>query len=560
MRMPKGTNRPKRVSKNTFRPKGKENFRDLSHRILQYASRGVLRTQFQQEVSKMVLDFSGCDAIELWVREHSKYFCCRMERHPDQAYSVEITTLRQNNTGEMIFGPEDDTDLGSLCADIFRGRVKSSRPFFTRKGSLVLIPLLVDDQNVGLLRLESKQRSFFKGEEIKRYEILGQSLGIALAHRHAQVDLRERVKELTCLYGIARLAAQAEISLEGILQGIVALLPPAWLYPEVTHAEIIFDGTVYSTPGFRDGKQKLTADILVGGERRGVVKVVYGQEKPEFDEGPFYKEERNLIDAVAKEVGIIIKRREAEEEQSKLQEQLRHADRLATIGQLAAGVSHELNEPLGNILGFAQLVRKCPELPEQVEQDIEKILNASLHAREIVRKLLIFARLMPPKKALINLTKVVEEGLFLFESRCMKEGIELVRDLSPNLPEIHADPSQLSQVLVNLVINAVQAMPSGGRLTLRTLHDENHVSLIVEDTGTGMDEEVLKKIYTPFFTTKDVGQGTGLGLPVVHGIVTSHGGSINVESNVNQVSRFEIQLPITRSEEMQGNSANGLLP
>ena len=167
---------------------------------------------------------------------------------------------------------------------------------------------------------------------------------------------------------------------------------------------------------------------------------------------------------------------------------------------------------------------------------------------------------MPPKKALINLNKVVEEGLYLFESRCMKEGIELVRDLSPDLPEVHADPSQLNQVLVNLVINAVQAMPSGGRLTLRTLHDKDHISLIVEDTGTGMDGEVLKKIYTPFFTTKDVGQGTGLGLPVVHGIVTSHGGSINVESNVNQGTRFEIQLPLTRSQEMQGNNANGLLP
>jgi signal transduction histidine kinase len=538
----------------------------------------------------MIMEFSGCDAVELWVKEHDKYFRCRMEHHLDQPYSVEITTPVQNGTCEILSGPKDDPDLISLCADIFRGRIDTPRPFFRRQGdfctcdakrrtirrseagrktdssrfkktfhasSLALIPLFVDHQNVGLLRLESKQRSFFKEDENELYEILGQSLGIALAHRHAQVDLRERVKELTCLYGIARLAVRARISLEEILQGIVELLPPAWLYPEVTHAEIIFDGHSYSTSGFQDGKQKLTADIMVGGERRGVVKVVYGEEKPEFDEGPFYKEERNLIDAVAKEVGIIIKRREAEEEQIKLQEQLRHADRLATIGQLAAGVSHELNEPLGNILGFAQLVKKSPDLPEQVEQDIGKILNASLYAREIVKKLLIFARLMPPKKTLINLNKVVEEGLYLFESRCKQEGIELVRDLSPDLPEVHADPSQLNQALVNLVVNAVQAMPSGGRLTLRTLHDRDHVSLIVEDTGTGMDGEVLKKIYTPFFTTKDVGQGTGLGLPVVHGIVTSHGGSINVESSVNRGSRFEIQLPLIRLQEMQGNNSNG---
>jgi len=380
-----------------------------------------------------------------------------------------------------------------------------------------------------------------------------------LAHRHAEVDLRERIKELTCLYEIARLVPEPGRSLEEILQAIVELLPSAWLYPEIASARIILDDRSYSTSAFEKGISNLAAEIVVSGQRRGTVEVVYKEERPELDEGPFYKEERNLIDAVAKEVGIIIKRREAEEEKLKLQEQLRHADRLATIGQLAAGVAHELNEPLGNILGFAQLTKKYPNLPEQVDQDIEKILKASLYARETVRKLLIFARLMPPKKTLINLNKVVEEGLYLFESRCMKEGIELVRDLSPDLPEVHADPSQINQILVNLLINALQAMPSGGRLTLRTVHHPDQVSLIVEDTGMGMDEEVLKKIFTPFFTTKDVGQGTGLGLPVVHGIVTSHGGSIQVESQVNRGTRFEIQLPLTRLEDVQGNDSNGPL-
>jgi len=590
--MSRGTSRSKRVGKNISHPKGNEDVRDLSHRILQFASRGVLRTKFQQTVSKMIMDFSGCDAVELWVKEHHKYFRCKMERRPDQSFPFEITTLRQNETGEMISGPNEDPGLISLCGDIVRGRVDPTRPFFTKKGSfwtdeakkrrlrqakgekklhlprfkvntpypsLALVPLFVDHENVGFLHLKSKRKSFFTEGKIELYEELGQDLGIALAHRHAQVDLRERVKELTCLYGIARLVAEPGISLNEILQGIVELLPAAWLYPEIASARIILDDHSYVTPTFGKGISKLASEIVVSGQRRGTVEVVYGEEKPELDEGPFYKEERNLIDAVAKEVGIIMKRREAEEEKGKLQEQLRHADRLATIGQLAAGVSHELNEPLGNILGFAQLVKKCPDLPEQVEQDIEKILNASLYAREIVKKLLIFARLMPPKKALINLNEVVEEGLYLFESRCIKEGIELVRALSPDLPEVHADPSQLNQVLVNLVINAIQAMPSGGKLTVRTLHDKAYVSLTVEDTGTGMDGEVLKKIFTPFFTTKDVGQGTGLGLPVVHGIVTSHGGFINVKSNVNQGSRFEIQLPLTSLEKTQRNNANGPL-
>jgi signal transduction histidine kinase len=414
-----------------------------------------------------------------------------------------------------------------------------------------LIPLLVDNKNIGLLILKSKYKGFFTKDERELYEDLGQSLGIALAHRHAQSDLRERVKELTCLYGIARLTAQPNIPLEEILQSIVELLPPAWLYPEIAFAEIILDDHSYSTPGFGEGKHQLMADIIVSGERRGRVKVVYLEERPELDEGPFLKEERNLIDTIAREVAMIITRRQAEQDKLKLQEQLRHAERLATIGQLAAGVAHELNEPLGNILGFAQLARKCPGLPKQVEQDIEKISTASLNAREVVKKLLIFARQMPPKKTKVNLNQLVEEGLSFFESRCAKEGIELACSLSPDLPEVAVDPAQLNQVLVNLIVNALQAMPKGGRLIIRTLTDKDHILLIVEDTGIGMSEEVMKQIFTPFFTTKDVGQGTGLGLPVVHGIVTSHGGSIQVESKVNQGTRFEIQLPVTESQDIE---------
>ncbi|HVP35367.1 MAG TPA: ATP-binding protein, partial [Terriglobales bacterium] len=290
-------------------------------------------------------------------------------------------------------------------------------------------------------------------------------------------------------------------------------------------------------------------DIVAEGKKRGKVEIIYLVERPELDEGPFMKEERSLIDAVSREVTLIIERRQAEEEKTRLQNQLMHADRLATIGQLAAGVAHELNEPLGSILGFAQLTAQSPGLTPQVSQDIEKIINASLHAREIVKKLLIFARQMPTTKTRVNLNLIVEEGLYFFESRCAKEGIELVRSLSSDLPEITADPAQLHQVLVNLVVNAIQAMPNGGKLTIKTISDGAYVSLIVEDTGIGMSEEIMKQIFLPFFTTKEVGEGTGLGLSVVHGIVSSHKGVIKVESKVGVGSRFEIRFPVTTLSE-----------
>lgn len=365
--------------------------------------------------------------------------------------------------------------------------------------------------------------------------------------------MRERIKELTCLYGIAQIARQPDKSLGGILQRIVELLPSAWQYPEITSARIMLDGVSYATAGFCQGPRKQTADIVVSGVSRGVVEVVYVEDKPGFGEDPFLKEERNLIEEVARQVALIIEHRQAEEDKLRLNTQLRHANRLATIGVLVAGVAHELNEPLGNILGFAQLAKKCSGVPASAKQDIGKIEAASLHAREIIQKLLVFARQTPPKKTQVNLNQVVEDGLYFFEARCVKEGVEFVRKLSSDLPEITADPAQLNQLLVNLVINALQAIQGQGKITVQTQSSDRQVRLIVEDTGTGMTDEVLEQIFIPFFTTKDVGQGTGLGLPVVHGIVTAHNGSINVESKVGRGTRFEIRLPIEEPQNMEEN-------
>jgi len=366
-----------------------------------------------------------------------------------------------------------------------------------------------------------------------------------------KVALRERVKELTCLYGIAQIAGRPGTALGQVLQDVVGLLPPAWQYPEITFARITLDGMVCKTPGFREVHQKQMADIFVDGRRRGVIEVVYTERKPKLDEGPFLKEERNLINEVARQVAIIIERRQAEKDKLKLHAQLRHADRLATIGMLAAGVAHELNEPLGNILGFAQLAKKCPRVPASAKQDMEKIETACLQAREVIQKLLVFARQSPPKKTRINLNHLVQDSLHFLEARCAKEGIELIQALSANLPEIIADPAQLNQVLVNLVVNALQSMCGAGQITVSTRFCNRKVCLIVEDTGTGMSKEVLEKIFVPFFTTKDIGQGTGLGLPVVHGIVTAHGGSVDVESRVGSGTSFEIRLPVIESQDAE---------
>jgi signal transduction histidine kinase len=550
-----------------------EHFRALSYEILKYANRGIPRIDFAQEVCKILIDFSGCDSVELRLKRFDKYYLCQMFRGAEENFRVENLPCLKTKDGELIPCSEDDTGFESLCQGLILGQHDPALPSLTKgkslwigdtrnlKGfhlrddfkSLVIFPLVVDENDIGLFQLKSKRLNFFNQDEIQFYEEIAHTVGIALVHRRLQVALRERIKELTCLFGIARLSGQPDLSLEDILQSIAELLPPAWLYPEISSGKIVLDGRSYTTSTFREGYHTQKADIVIKGEKRGFVEVTYTKEKPELDEGPFLKEERSLIDTIAREVAIIIQRRQAEEEKTRLQNQLMHADRLATIGQLAAGVAHELNEPLGSILGFAQLAKKNPKLPDQVAGDIDKIESASLHAREVIKKLMLFARQMPPQKTQVDLNQLVEEGLYFLESRCAKEGIELLRSLSPDLPEIIADPGQLTQVLVNLIVNTIQAMPEGGRLSVETLPGKRHVSLIVEDTGVGMSKDVVKKIFLPFFTTKEVDQGTGLGLAVVHGIVTSHGGSISVDSRPGLGTRFEIKLPLAGAPDVEGN-------
>jgi two-component system NtrC family sensor kinase len=227
-----------------------------------------------------------------------------------------------------------------------------------------------------------------------------------------------------------------------------------------------------------------------------------------------------------------------------LEEQLRHADRLATIGQLAAGIAHELNNPLGDILGFAQLASNHPDLDEDVYQDLVKIVKSTLYAREIIKKILYFGRQTHPKEAQTDLNKLIGEWMDFFESRCAKSGIQIVVERDEGLPIVNGDPAQLNQVLVNVVVNAIQAMPTGGTLTIKTMFKNGWVSILVEDTGQGIEEENMDKIFLPFFTTKEVDEGTGLGLSVVYGIVNEHGGSIEVDSKKGQGSTFEIKFPV----------------
>lgn len=198
---------------------------------------------------------------------------------------------------------------------------------------------------------------------------------------------------------------------------------------------------------------------------------------------------------------------------------------------------------LANILGFAQLAEQTPGLAEQVRKDLDSIIKAALHSREVIKKLMIFGRQVPLQKTLVDLNQIIRDSLYFIEMSASRGKVEVRTELAEGLPAIMADPQHLKQVIVNLVVNGIHAMPGGGVLTLQTQSFNDDVYLLVSDTGVGMAPEVLRQIFNPFFTTKDVDQGTGLGLAVVHGIVHAHGGIIEVESETGRGTRFEITFP-----------------
>jgi len=349
--------------------------------------------------------------------------------------------------------------------------------------------------------------------------------------------LRERVKELECLYGISRVLQNAS-GLEEALRGVIELLPRGFQYTEMASARIRVGESSFQTPSFPENGCLLVEPIPAG----GLLEVAYPSGIEKKDPSPFLLEERNLVEKAAADISLAVERSRSAKEKKKLETQLRHADRLASVGVLAAGVAHELNEPLATILGFAQLAGKAPGLPAQAARDMERIIEACLRAREIVRTLLIFGGNAPAKTEDCDLERIVRDGIRFLEPRCRTGGIQLALELSET-PLFRADPVQINQVLVNIVVNAVQAMPAGGRLMVRTGRGEGHAILVVQDTGVGMSFETIEKIFVPFFTTKGIGGGTGLGLAMVHGIVSSLGGTISVESAVGRGSRFEVRIP-----------------
>ncbi len=248
----------------------------------------------------------------------------------------------------------------------------------------------------------------------------------------------------------------------------------------------------------------------------------------------------------------ITERKLAEEEKQRMEEHLQIAGRLAAVGELSAGVAHELNNPLAAIQGFAQFLAQRENVDETTKSDAETIYKEAQRATRITGNLLSFARRQKPEKRLVSINEVVEKALELHAYRMKVNNIEVLLELDTGLPMTMADPDQMQQVFVNVLSNAEQAMTEahgGGKLCVKTQKVRKVIRIAFTDDGPGISEDNLRRMFDPFFTTKDVGKGTGLGLSICYGLVEGHGGHMYARSKPGKGTTIVVEIPIVSGQQ-----------
>jgi len=259
----------------------------------------------------------------------------------------------------------------------------------------------------------------------------------------------------------------------------------------------------------------------------------------------------------------ITDRKKAEAERKKLKEQLAQAQKMEAVGRLAGGIAHDLNNLLSPILGYGEMLAKDISEKDSNKESAEEIVSAGYRARDLIRQLLAFSRNQPLEFMFLNMNKIIQDFKKLLQ-RTVRENIQIQLELTDDLPAVKGDAGQIEQIIMNLVVNAQDAMPDGGKLKIENMVvdlDEaypeesqefapgRYVMLAVSDTGRGMDKEKLERVFEPFYTTKKKGKGTGLGLSTVYGIVKQHGGNVWVYSEPGQGTTFKCYFPALNTEE-----------
>ena len=357
--------------------------------------------------------------------------------------------------------------------------------------------------------------------------------------------LQERIKELTCLYDISSAILQHGDSIEGTLNTICSILKKAWRFSDDSIVELKLEEYYLITDALPEQSVFQMKDIFVFGKSAGFVKVHYPADR--FTEQHFLQDEEKLLYKVSSEIGAFFEKQLNKGKEELLKRSAERVDRLSILGEITAGIAHELNTPLGNILGFAEFIHERTQ-EKQSKLDSSKIIKAAIYSREVVKKLMFFSCEMPQNMEFVKIKPIVSQALSLLGPNFSKA--EVFYKLEFDNPQLEAqlDNIQLTQVLFNILINSIYVSPKNSTIQIRVYNNETSFFIEIADEGPGIEEEFKAKIFEPFFTTKPIGEGSGLGLSVVHGIVKSHKGDIITFNNEPQGTVFQIQLPLTMNK------------
>ncbi len=538
-----------------------------------------------REILELVRKSTGIEAVAIRLRDGEDYPYFEAHGFPEDFVAFERSLCVRDEGGGVQRDADGNPILECMCGNILRGRTNPALSYFTEGGSfwsnctsellsttteadrlahtrnrcngagyesVALIPLRSPEGIIGLLQLNDRRRNRFDPEMIRFFEGMGASIGIALSRSRAQEALQRSANQWSATFD-----AMADI---------VCVLSPKHEFLEINRAGCIalgrereqiigrrcfelVHGTSAPIPGCPCSRtlasgQRASGELEEGGKTFSLVTWpslgAYGQ-----------------VVSLSHTIKDITEQKLAQQRHDQLEDQLRASQKMEAIGSLAGGVAHDFNNLLSVILSYTGFAMEAVPADSPVLEDLREVKNAGERAAVLTRQLLAFSRKQVLQPKTLNVNQIAA-GLEKMLRRILGEDIDLVQVLAPELGRVLADQGQIEQVMMNLVVNARDAMPRGGRLTIETsnvmidqeqasgrmgLKAGAYVQIAVSDTGCGMDEATRRRIFEPFFTTKEKGKGTGLGLAMVYGIVKQSEGTIEVSSEPERGTTFRIYLP-----------------
>ncbi len=533
-----------------------------------------------KDILVLVRDWTGCDAVGIRLKEGHDFPYYEVSGFSTEHTRLENDLCARDTKGQLIRDDVGNPVLECMCGNIICGRFDPSKPFFTKYGSfwsncttellastteedrlartrdvcngegyesVMLIPLKYGDETFGLLQVNDRRKDYFTAESCSQLERMAGSMATAMTHRQTQKELFKSHSELVKAQEIAHLGSYEW----NVDTGEVACSDETYrlfgMDPEKPGRAFTFENAIKfihpdDVPKVSDNANR----VLEGGtslpvEFRvvhpdGTEQILVGKVEATSNEG----NKPNMINGTVQDIT----------DRKRMEAQLRQSQLLASLGEMTAGIAHEVNNPLSAILLYSELIDQNGFLPA-AKRDLGVIRNEAKRASIIMKDLLTYSRKVQPvtrrQDVHRSLTKVLQMRRYQEQVR----NINVTASLASGPLRVAVNTPQLTQVFMNLIINAEEAIEDSDdkRIVVTTEADGDRVRISIADSGVGIPEENLPRLFVPFFSTKPTGKGTGLGLATCHGIVTAHGGQIKAENNDMGGATFVVELPLSKSRQ-----------